>query len=259
MSLTWHPSENIVCFATTDGEVFIHPDFVPAEHVPLLQLPLQPAPFIHDPLAEVSANARRPHAQTGDERELVTRQRRRGTPDTLDDLLPTDDADNAVDGDGFIIDDDGAGYAESVNGYGKRRRPSLEGLDGRPEKRRATERLWQPTLHEPFQPGSTPWRGNRRYLCQYALPSELVGARCAHPYTGLNLVGCVWSVDQETHHTVTVEFYDREYHRDFHFTDPHLYDKACLSECFRAPIVTTVLHRSPHSGAIRALYAVNSH
>lgn len=47
---------------------------------------------------------------------------------------------------------------------------------------------------------------------------------------GLNLTGAVWTVDQETHHTVTVEFYDRELHRDFHFTDPYLYDKACLSE-----------------------------
>lgn len=47
---------------------------------------------------------------------------------------------------------------------------------------------------------------------------------------GLNLTGAVWTVDQETHHTVTVEFYDRELHRDFHFTDPFQYDKACLSE-----------------------------
>lgn len=46
---------------------------------------------------------------------------------------------------------------------------------------------------------------------------------------GLNLTGCVWTVDQETHNTVTVEFYDRELHRDFHFTDPYLYDRACLS------------------------------
>ena len=49
-------------------------------------------------------------------------------------------------------------------------------------------------------------------------------------WPGLNLTGAVWTVDQETHHTVTVEFYDREAHRDFHFTDPYMYDKACLSE-----------------------------
>lgn len=52
---------------------------------------------------------------------------------------------------------------------------------------------------------------------------------CLRAVTGLNLVGFVWSVDQDTHNTVTVEFYDRERYRDFHFTDPFLYDKACLS------------------------------
>lgn len=43
------------------------------------------------------------------------------------------------------------------------------------------------------------------------------------------MIGFVWTVDQDTHNTVTVEFYDREFHRDFHFTDPYRYDKACLS------------------------------
>lgn len=58
-------------------------------------------------------------------------------------------------------------------------------------------------------------------------------------FTGLNLTGFVWTVDQDTHHTVTVEFYDREFHRDFHFTDPYLYDKACLS----MQICCSLLHR----------------
>lgn len=56
---------------------------------------------------------------------------------------------------------------------------------------------------------------------------------------GLNLTGAVWTVDQETHHTVTVEFYDRELHRDFHFTDPYQYDKACLSEFATATFITS--------------------
>lgn len=43
------------------------------------------------------------------------------------------------------------------------------------------------------------------------------------------MIGFVWTVDQDTHHTITVEFYDREMYRDFHFTDPYFYDKACLS------------------------------
>jgi chromosome transmission fidelity protein 4 len=47
---------------------------------------------------------------------------------------------------------------------------------------------------------------------------------------GLNLTGAVWTVDQESHNTVTVDFYDNELHRNFHFTDPYRYDKACLSK-----------------------------
>ncbi|KAI9885305.1 MAG: mitochondrial escape protein 2 [Watsoniomyces obsoletus] len=216
MSLAWHPTENIFCFATTDGEVYIYPDFVSTEHHPLLQKPLQPAPYIHDPLAEVSANARRPPppAQQGPAEggaaAVGPRRKRARTPDSLDDLLPSEDEDDGLEG--FIVDDDGAGYADDTNGHGKRSRDELDGFDGPAGKRRAVyHQAWEPQLHEAFQPGSTPWRGNRRYLC-------------------LNLVGCVWSVDQDTHHTVTVEFYDREYHRDFHFTDPYRYDKACLND-----------------------------
>jgi chromosome transmission fidelity protein 4 len=44
-----------------------------------------------------------------------------------------------------------------------------------------------------------------------------------------NMIGHIWTVDQDTHNTVTCEFYDREAHHQFFFTDPYLYDKACLS------------------------------
>jgi len=128
----------------------------------------------------------------------------------LDDILPDDVSDADVDGDGFVEDDDGLGYAEDSGAHRKRGSDQLEQLDIQPTKRRAYGE-WQPRIHQSFQPGSTPWRGNRKYLC-------------------LNLIGFVWTVDHDTHHTVTVDFYDREFQRDFHFTDPHRYDKACLGE-----------------------------
>jgi chromosome transmission fidelity protein 4 len=53
--------------------------------------------------------------------------------------------------------------------------------------------------------------------------------RCELIGVGVNLIGIVWTVDQDTHNTVTVEFYDREQYRGYHFLDPFLYDKACLS------------------------------
>ena len=153
-------------FTTSDGEVFIYADFVPSEFENLLEKTLQPAPFIHDPLAEISGNARGP-VTNGAKDNIDIRTRRRGTPDSLDDILGSDG--ESGDEEGFVVDDDGAGYALGLNGYGKRTNGHLDDIDGISSKRRATYPSWQPRIHESFQPGSTPWRGNRRYLCRYFL------------------------------------------------------------------------------------------
>ena len=159
--IRWHPHENIVSFTTLDGELFIYTDFVTETNTSLLDKPLQPAPFIHDPLSETSGNARKP-LTNGIKEAAEVRARRRGTPDSLDDILGPMD----VDGDDFVDDDDGAGYFEGVNGNGKRTNDHFDDLDGFDGKRRATYGTWQPEIHDSFQPGSTPWRGNRRYLCE---------------------------------------------------------------------------------------------
>ncbi|PMD56454.1 chromosome segregation protein-like protein [Hyaloscypha bicolor E] len=204
MDIAWHPTNNLLSFTNTEGWVYIYNDFVPQEHSHLLKLPLQPAPFIHDPLSEISANARRPI--TNGLKDIPNHGARRGTPDSLDDILGSD---ILGDEDDFVVDDDGAGYALGLNGNGKRPNGVPDPYAGPLSKRRT--QTWEPQIHDSFQPGSTPWRGNRKYLC-------------------LNLIGFVWTVDQDTHNTITVEFYDHEFHRDFHFTDTFLYDKACLNE-----------------------------
>ena len=127
----------------------------------LLEDPLHPAPFIHDPLAETSGNARR--GLTNDFKDSEQGHgRRRGSLDSLDDILGPD---MDLGGDDFVEDDDGAGYADGRNINGKRTNGHLDDLDIFDGKRRATYGSWQPKIHESFQPGSTPWRGNRRYLC----------------------------------------------------------------------------------------------
>ncbi|RAL10745.1 chromosome segregation protein [Aspergillus homomorphus CBS 101889] len=203
INLAWHPTKNSVSFTTSDGELFIYDDFVSKEHQPLLQKPLQAAPIFSGALTEISDNVRRPLANRP--KETVERRERAGSLDSLDDILNGD-----IGMDDFVEDDDGAGYAEDINGFGKRAGSHIDEIDGHTDKRVLTS-FAKPKIHPPLQPGSTPWRGNRRYLC-------------------LNLTGCVWTVDQETHNTITVEFYDRELHRDFHFTDPYLYDRACLND-----------------------------
>lgn len=202
IDFAWHPTNNLVSFTNSEGEVYICPDFISGQYSLLLRLPKQPAPFIHDPLGEISANVRKPQANGINGHKTGLPDRRRGSPDDLDSLLDDEFGDAEDD---FVVDDDGAGYA--IN---PRKRPhNDDDLFGEHNNKRAN--LLQPQYHESFQPGSTPWRGNRKYLC-------------------LNLIGFVWTVDQDSHHTVTVEFYDHELHRDFHFTDTFLYDKACLNE-----------------------------
>ncbi|KAL8808708.1 MAG: hypothetical protein Q9200_004100 [Gallowayella weberi] len=229
INIAWHPHDNIFSFVTSEGELFIYPNFLSSDNAQHLQRPLQSAPFIHDPLSETFGSTRR-SLTNGLRRPSDDRARRKGTPDSLDDILgPQSEGEE----DDFVEDDDGAGYLDDINGYGKRNYDHVDGLEGPEVKRRATHQSWQPRIHQSFQPGSTPWRGNRRYLC-------------------LNLTGFVWTVDQDTHHTVTVEFYDREFHRDFHFTDPYLYDKACLNEygtlfsCPPAKDYTAMVFYRPH-------------
>ncbi|KAI5456346.1 WD40-repeat-containing domain protein [Mariannaea sp. PMI_226] len=202
IDLAWHPTKNIISFTTADGEVYIYPEFLTDQFSPMLKLPTQPAPFIHDPLAEISGNRRVPQIN-GHKQDIPSRPRRESLG-SLDSFLQ--DADGYGDDD-FVVDDDGAGYTTGVGGQKRLR----EGEDSYLEQSSKRRHLLEPQYHESFQPGSTPWRGNRKYLC-------------------LNLIGFVWTVDQDSHHTVTVEFYDHEFQRDFHFTDTFLYDKACLTE-----------------------------
>ncbi|KAL4796160.1 WD40-repeat-containing domain protein [Aspergillus venezuelensis] len=202
INLDWHPTKNALSLTTSDGELFIYDGFLSTDHQAQLNKPLQAAPIFPGALTEMSDNARKP--LTNRPKEMPQRPRM-GSPDSLDDILGYDE--DMAD---FVDDDDGAGYAEGINGHGKRTNGHLGDIDGHMDKRTFTS-FAKPKVHPPLQPGSTPWRGNRRYLC-------------------LNLTGAVWTVDQETHNTVTVEFYDRELHRDFHFTDPYIYDRACLNE-----------------------------
>ncbi|KAL1843630.1 hypothetical protein VTJ49DRAFT_612 [Mycothermus thermophilus] len=203
IDIAWHPTKNLASFTNSSGEVYICDDFVPEQFAGQLRLPTQPAPFFHDPREEAAIPGRRPPLNGA---ATLPARPRRGSLDSLDDLLDGDLGGDEEDDDGFVVDDDGAGY--TLNSSRKRAADGDDLPGQRPSKR---GNFLQPQIHPPFQPGSTPWRGNRKYLC-------------------LNLIGFIWTVDQDSHNTVTVEFYDQEFHRNFHFTDTFLYDKACLND-----------------------------
>lgn len=158
INLAWHPTDNALSFTTSDGELFIHENFVPSEYKSLLEKLLEVAPLRREPISVAAGIPNR--TATNQFRNGLERRQRRASLDSLDDILG-----NMDEGDDFIEDDDGAGYAEDVNGFGKRTNAHLDGIYGHENKRRLGL-SWQPRKHAPFQPGSTPWRGNRRYLCR---------------------------------------------------------------------------------------------
>ena len=202
LQVAFHPtSENIVNWTNSWGECSIQPNFFQDEnHLKILKGPKTRAPFFHDPLDE----QRLTNGVNG-----YAHKRRAATPDSLDEALGESPGPIDADLDDWIEDDDNAGYTNGVNINlnGKR----TNGHVDLPIAKRSRYGTFSPEQHAAFQPSSTPWRGNRRYLC-------------------LNLLAFVWTVDHDTHRTVTVEFFDREMHRDLHFTDYFGYDKACLTD-----------------------------
>ncbi|PVI08661.1 WD40 repeat-like protein [Periconia macrospinosa] len=205
-AMEWHPTENILSY-TSDGLLYIHNEFVPAEYADALQKPLQPAPFFHDP-AENRLNIAPSKLVDGATHRLPERRQRQVSLDPLDDILGSDFQDEEMDD--FVEDDDGAGYAPVVNGHGKRTNGHLDSLQSRSKRPAHTSNILLPEIHEPFQPGATPWRGNRRMLC-------------------CSLFGYVSTISQEgENHTVELKFSDKRY-RDAKISDIYGYDKAALS------------------------------
>ena len=63
--------------------------------------------------------------------------------------------------DDFVIDDDGAGYVPLQN---RKRGGDWDDVPYSKRGRGDIGPMFRVKTHEPFQSGSTPWRGNRRYL-----------------------------------------------------------------------------------------------
>lgn len=210
LQLAWHPAKNFLSWTTSEGEVITCDGIVPAaagepfgkRHA---------SPLANGAAGDARAAAAAVNGNGASRVQELARSRARA-----DDGEDLEDA-----GADWIEDDDGAGYVPNlelrrkrVNGEqarspsAKRRRRHANGDD---EDDAEALDAFEPALHPPLRPGSTPWRGGRRYLT-------------------LNSVGWVWTVDQEDHNTVTVEFHDTSKHRQYHFTDHAMYAHACLDD-----------------------------
>lgn len=200
--LAWHPLANTVSFTTYKGQIYTYPDILPPELAHRLLLD------------EDSSNEA--------------------------------EAARDVDSDAaWIEDDDGAGYVPTEEQImSARKRYFGQSVEASPNAETATKRVVQQQslmYHPPIDSGSTPWKGNRRYLV-------------------LNSIGQIWTVKQEaSHNTITVEFVDQDAHKKYHFMDPDMFSMARLSNhgalfASEAPgaVGSVVMYRPHESWSVNA-------
>ena len=227
LQLLWHPHQNTISWTTDAGELFTQDDLLPSESPSAYTRPIHRSPL------KQTEKAPKQNAPVNG-RKSATHSRTIGDSGIEDEAL-SDDLEDA--GAEWIDDDDGAGYIPNLD-HRLKRASGYDTDDGEPAVKRAkTHGTFQPQLHDTIQPGSTPWRSQRRYLT-------------------LNMVGWVWTVEQDDHNTVTVEFHDRESHRQYHFNDSAQFSFAALNDVgalFASTIRTedgirkaATLHYRPH-------------
>jgi chromosome transmission fidelity protein 4 len=202
LSIAWHPAANVVSFTTNRGQLYTLAAAIPSDG---------PLPY-----GRITLNG----ATTSS--ESIRKSIQMEQDDLFDEEIPEDIrvraereleaelAEGVDEADDWIVDDDGAGYTNGKGNTGQEN----GNFGPAPKRHKSGNHGYSPNLiqiAEPFSPGNTPWRGNRRYLTT-------------------NSIGYVWTVMQEDYNTVTVSFFDRGTHREYHFTDYAQYDNACLSE-----------------------------
>lgn len=199
--LVWHPNKNIINWTTSDGELYTQEDVLPTTHPSPCARPLHPSP-----LQENVSSTRKTNGHALGHLARLAAHNKNSDTDLVDDEALLDDIEDA--GAEWIEDDDGAGYIPNLD---HRKRAGDDTNGHQSSKRNKSHASFEPQIHELVQPGSTPWRGQRRYLT-------------------LNMIGWIWTVEQDDHNTVTVEFHDREAHRQYHFTDTRIFSFAVLDE-----------------------------
>lgn len=140
---------------------------------------------------------------------------------------PADDDLFGSDDDDFIEDDDGTYREErakemAANAH-KRKYDSTEPdiLPGQEINKRvamdpksivsASLKEISKVQYRPFQPGSSKWKMDRRYLT-------------------MNLIGYVWTLQEQSYNTVSVSFFDHGTNREYFFKETERFDLASLSK-----------------------------
>lgn len=261
-TMVWHPKDNAIAFSDMSGKVYYAPGIIPVDsgyphpakgasvlsvsnqHTQQQQQQLKAK---NDPLADMFDDD--DNASTITKATVATLKKsgkggnKDGKVDVLDDFLDEDareddDMMDDYDADGlgdFVVDDDGAGYAEGGIDAAFRKRRSIiprgfdsddldmgghghggddgedVGAGGAVSRRRHHHMESVSEIQPAFQPGSTPSKANRRYLA-------------------FNMTGVVFTVEHTDHCQVTIEFHDRSIMKPIHFTDHYKYSMSALGE-----------------------------
>lgn len=142
------------------------------------------------------------------------------------DLFNGDEADFIVDDDGTYREEMAAEMArngqkrkhatandedeEMTNGPNKRATPSFNVFDSKSIAHANLKELAK-IQYQPFQPGSSQWKMDRRYLT-------------------MNMIGCVWTLREHSYNTISVTFFDHSSNREYYFKETERFDLASLSK-----------------------------
>ena len=141
IALAWHPTSNTLSFTTSQGQLYRWKECI-SSSIPSYG-PIKKAPTRASNL-DSSQSSR--------------------SPSILSRPSPAPFGDDTSEDDDFIVDDDGAGYVRSEN-----RKRNAEFDDFGVSKRGKSDHVFQIRSHQPFQSGSTAWKGSRRYLSKFPL------------------------------------------------------------------------------------------
>ncbi|KAK9453102.1 WD40-repeat-containing domain protein [Dipodascopsis uninucleata] len=210
INLAWHPTANTLSFTTNQGQLYTIPEVI-ASH---MDAPIgldRESNFVDTVTKRTDTSKHKIDADEANSDVLAEQDMFNDDDDDLEAWMDEDlEADDDQGNEDLRRRKDGPELYDYDGPHRSKRIMIDEADDFSRSKKRFTE-IVKRMQHEPFQPGSTPWRNGRRYLA-------------------LNSVGYIWTVEGDMHNTVTVSFFDRGRHREYHFTDHFQYDKACLTE-----------------------------